>query len=367
MRSSSCFGFASLALATAIVAACSSASTTPGAPTDDTKPTPTGTATGTPTGTSTTEPPPPPKTPDLACLGAPTAIQIINGLPRIDATVAGQKGSFLVDLATTTSTIDLSIFGTKPAATNCDPSQLGQTCTFATFEFFGTWAPAYFVTSSHKGGQSGIIGTDFLSADPFTIDYTKKTMARAKGASLCDDATLNGAGLVPLDSKGFYAVKISSLEPLSKVVAGAASNITVPNLPTVSLDIAGAKGLVQLDTGFDDAVVPLSINVNEAFFAQIPQGVLVRDAGHDLSLSTCAGVAEPVEAYTLAAGKAASLATRSFGKAVVFVKRTPPAAQQCGGIGTWTVPAAQVGATFMAAFGTWIFDPVSSRVWTTGT
>ena len=364
MRFSPCFGLGFLALATALVAACSSASTTPSGPTDPTAP-PTGTATGTPTGTTTTPtPPPPPNTPDLACLGEATAIEIINGLPRIDASVAGQKGSFLVDLATTTSTIDLSLFPTKPAATDCNPAQLGQTCTFATFEFFGTWAPAYFVTSSHKGGQAGIIGTDFLSAAPFTVDYTKKQMARAK--TLCDDATLKSAGLVPLDSKGFYALSISSLEPLSKVVAGAASNITVPNLPTVSIDIAGAKGLVQLDTGFDDAVVPLSINVNEAFFAQIPQGALVRDAGHDLSLSTCAGVSEPVEAYTLATGKAASLATRSFGKAVVFVKRTPPAALKCGGIGTWTVPAAQVGATFMAAYGTWIFDPVSSRVWTTG-
>lgn len=178
---------------------------------------------------------------------------------------------------------------------------------------------------------------------------------------------MRGAGLAPLDSKGFYAVSLSGLDPLSKVVSGAAGNVTVPNVPTVPIEVGGAKGLVQLDTGFDDAFVPFSINVNEAFFAQIPAGSLARDASRDQSLSTCAGVSEPVEAYTLVAGKTAVLGARSFDKAVVFVKRTPPAATVCGGIGTWTVPAAQVGATFFAAFGTWVFDPVTSRVWTTGT
>lgn len=349
-----------------LVVACSSEATGPSAPADTTPPAAT-TPAPPPTGTTPppTVPPAPPKTPDLTCLGETTAIEIIDGLPRVAATVVGQKASFLLDLATTTSTIDMSAFATKPTATSCDPTQLGQTCTFATFEFFGTWGPVYLVTSSHGGGQAGIIGTDFVSIAPFTIDYTKKQLARAK--ALCDDATLKGAGFVPLDSKGFYAVSISSLDPLSKVVSGAASNITVPNVPTVPIEIAGTKGLVQLDTGFDDALVPLSINVNEAFLTQIPAGALVRDASHDLSLSTCVGVNEPVEAYTLATGKAAVLGARAFPKAVVFVKRTPPAAKSCGGIGTWTVPAAQIGATFFAAFGTWIFDPVTSRVWTTKT
>lgn len=341
---------------------CSSASpSTTGTPTEN--PSPPGTGT-TPPVTTTTPPTPPGPTPDLACLGETAAIDLVNGLPRVSASVVGQKGAFLVDLATTTSTIDLSAFATKPASTGCDATQLGQSCTFATFEFFGSWAPAYFVTASHQGGQAGIIGTDFLSASPFTLDYAKKTIARAK--TLCDDATLKGAGLAPLDSKGFYATAISGLDPLSKVVSGAPSNVTVPNLPTVPVTIAGAKGLVQLDTGFDDAVVPFSINVNEAFFAQIAAGSLVRDAGRDLSLSTCVGVSEAVEAYSLATGKAVVLGARSFDKAVVFVKRTPPAAKSCGGIGTWTVPAAQVGATFFAAFGTWVFDPVTSRVWTKG-
>ena len=37
--------------------------------------------------------------------------------------------------------------------------------------------------------------------------------------------------------------------------------------------------------------------------------------------------------------------------------------QKCGGIGTWTTPAAQIGASFFADVGVLVFDPFSSRVW----
>jgi hypothetical protein len=48
---------------------------------------------------------------------------------------------------------------------------------------------------------------------------------------------------------------------------------------------------------------------------------------------------------------------------VVFVKDKIPEAEKCGGIDTWTVPAAQLGASFLVDAFSVVFDPFSSRVW----
>jgi hypothetical protein len=87
------------------------------------------------------------------------------------------------------------------------------------------------------------------------------------------------------------------------------------------------------------------------------------DPSLDASLTTCAGVAEAVEAYRLAPGASLVLGPRASPSAVVFVKRTPPVAQRCGGIGTWSAPAAQIGVSFFVDLGVIVFDPFASRVW----
>jgi hypothetical protein len=147
----------------------------------------------------------------------------------------------------------------------------------------------------------------------------------------------------------------------------------VPNVPTVTLRIAGVAAHAQLDTGFDDALVPFSVNVNAAFagaIAAVDPDALVRVPAKDLALSTClAGVSEPVEAYRLADGVAAGLVdasgtvARAWPSATVYVKRTPPSAFVCGGIGTWDAPAAQLSGSFTADLGAVVFDPFGGRVW----
>ena len=160
---------------------------------------------------------------------------------------------------------------------------------------------------------------------------------------------------------------------MSSVDAAAPAGARVPNVPTVPVRVGGARAVAQLDPGFDDTLIPSSLNVNEAFYRAIvasDPGALVRDAARDLSLTTCIpGVAEPVAAYALAPGRAlefvdegGAVARRHPG-ATVFVKRTPPSARGCGGIGTWTAPAAQVAASFFVEMGAVAFDPFASRVW----
>jgi hypothetical protein len=341
-----------------------------------------------------------PALPSLACLGAEAPLAISKGLPLVDVRVgdaAEHVARFLVDYATTRSTIDLSKFTRPgPTATHCDPTELGQLCTFTDFDFFGAWGEVSLRTSHYGSEQAGILGTDFTGGVALTLDYAARKVRRADKKTLCSAEAFAAAGFVPLSSTGFFTDDVDELRPLtdvieeplaslrreepgeregqspSNVIADAHSDRTVANVPTVPLRLGDVTALAQLDTGFDDALVPFSVNVNEAFFAEVMSKsptALVRAPEKDLSLSTCIGVAEAVEAYTLAAGASVELVGEkgrpAFGTptATIFVKRTPPSARECGGIGTWTVPGAQVGATFFAAMGPIVFDPFGSRVW----
>lgn len=312
-----------------------------------------------------------------SCLGDALPVVLAANLPFVDVTVDGTStGKFLVDYATTGSAIDLSAFTPAPAATGCDASKLGQSCAFADFDFFGSWGSVHLVTEDLSGftslRQAGIVGTDFLSVHAFTLDYTGKRLFRAKKSDFCTDTQLSSAGFRAMSSSGFFANDLGALKPLSDVVSGAAPGLHVPNVPTVPVRIAGSDAIAQLDTGFADSLVPFSINVNVAWFDAISAAApaaLVRASSKDLVLSTCvSGVNENVEAYTLASGVAlqmmgASGPLHAFGDAIVFVKRTPPSASSCGGIGTWTAPAAQMGASFFVELGVMLFDPFGQRVW----
>jgi len=117
------------------------------------------------------------------------------------------------------------------------------------------------------------------------------------------------------------------------------------------------------------------VNINAAFFDAIRAAspdALVRDATSDLSLTTCAGVAESVEAWRLSPGTSFELvdesgaAARAEPAAVLFVKRTPAAALRCGGIGTWNSARRQVATSFYVDAGVVVFDPFAARVWITG-
>ncbi len=312
-----------------------------------------------------------------ACLGDARAVTLSGGLPytqvRVGTAPSPYAGAFLIDFATTRSAIDLAAFTAPgPTASGCNPAMLGQSCTFADLDFFGSWGSVTLVTESLAPGHAGILGTDFLSENVITLDYRGLRVLSATKITICDDATLAASGFAKLSTTGYYANDLTKLRPASDVDSSAPVGVQVPNVPTVPVKIAGVTAIAQLDTGFADTVVAHSVNINTAFFDAIQlasPAALVRHAAADLTLSTCAGVSEPVEAYHLAAGSSFAMIdeggapARAAADATIFVKRTPAAAKVCGGIGTWTSPAAQVAASFFVDAGALVFDPFASRVW----
>ncbi len=310
-----------------------------------------------------------------ACLGKGEPLALFHDLPFANVTVNGVTAPFLVDFATTGSAIDVLAFPAPGLmAARCP---LGDSCSFDGFTFFGSWGTVTLVSEELDYPdaalhQAGILGTDFLASSVFTLDYKGKQIHRSAGGA-CDGSTLTKAGLRPLSTRGFYGIGSAPRKPMSEVLASAGSG-PVPNVPTVPVRVAGVTAVAQLDTGFADVRIPHSVNINTAFFDAIRAAkpdALVRDAASDLSLSTCAGVAESVEAYRLSPGTSFELVDESGAPAraepgaVLFVKRTPAAALRCGGIGTWTAPAAQVATSFYVDAGVLVFDPYAARVWIT--
>jgi len=305
----------------------------------------------------------------VACQGAVVAMTVVRELPYVRVGVDGAEGYFLVDWGTTGSAIDAA--GFAPFA----PAPLaGTNNRWADFLFFGPWgtvtlSPQDFSWFADPIRQAGILGTDFLSLNTFVVDWQTGTLARAEAGAGCSDEALRAAGLRPLSTAGYYARDLGDVDP------------GVPNIPTIPVRVGDAQAPAQIDTGYDDTLVGPAININRAFRAAIDDALLVRAPELDLVLTTCVpGLFEAVAAWRLAAGAALELVgvddapVRRFADAILFVKDTPAGAFQCGGIGTWSTPGAQLGVSFVARGLrkdglAWtggqraVFDPWRSRVW----
>jgi hypothetical protein len=311
----------------------------------------------------------------VGCLGTSATLTVSSQMPYMNVPVGSESGEFVIDFGSTFSSIDLHAFAPPgPSTSGCDPTKLGVTCTVDGFAFFAPPGPVFLVTENFSGisgsvRQAGIVGTDFTSLKIITLSYAGGRIFASPSAGFCDDSALIAAGFGAVTMSGFFSNDLSTLSPMSSVDSTATSG-HVPNVPTVPVRVAGASAVAQLDTGFDDALVHFSVNVNPAYRDAIlaaDSGALVRDASHDLTLSTCTGASESVQAYKMGAGRTfdfvgpSGSAVRSVSGATIFVKTSSPKA--CGGIGTWTVPAAQIAASFFVDMGALVFDPYSSRVW----
>ena len=269
-----------------------------------------------------------------ACRGAPLALTVSDEAPYVEVAFAGEMGAVLLDYGSTFSSIDLGAFATPPATSGCDSAELGETCSVAGVSFFGPPSMLALVTEDFSGiggtlRQAAIFGTDILSEHVLTLDYAQGVVYGAPAA--CPSSVLSASGFVPLSASGFF----------------------------------------ENDTAL--LTSPFSVNVNQAFFDAVTgaaPGMLVRDASLDESLTTCVeGVSQSATAYRLATGAAFALVTdggqaaRSYSQAVIFLKSAPAAAAECGGITTFSTPAAQLGASFYVDMGRVVFDPFGATVW----
>jgi len=303
-----------------------------------------------------------------ACLGDWQPLVVDHQMPYTQVSVSGRTGYFVLDFGATVSTLTPDGFDApgppQPLAGTVDR--------YASFTFFGSWGPVQLglqpqAPATSRLRQAGVLGTDFLAAHIYTLDYRAGRLHRALREGFCSDAQLAAAGYRALATRDYYAA-----QPATLTCPRAGGPGRCVNIPTVPVRIGAVQAVAQLDTGYDDGQQPYSLNINAALFDALQQAgvTLIPRPDIALQLSTCVlGVAERVEAWQVAAGTPAGLVDeqgvllpRGQGAVTLFVKRTPAVAAHCGGIGTWAQPAAQLGASFVAG-GTLVVDPFSSRVW----
>lgn len=283
--------------------------------------------------------------------------------PYARVSVNGCEGYFLVDFGTTTSTIDPNNFinGTPLLVDNSVNK-------FADFRFLGNWGAVHLNVQNHSNilgldgfKQAGILGTDFLANNIYTLDYENKKIYKSSKATFYSSQQLHNMGFQAVSSRGYYASQKQELQ-----------NLCTPNIPTIPVSIGDIDAVAQIDSGYNDTLFEYSININTAFFEALEEaGIhLIPNPAANLILSTCnVGYNEVVKAYRLPKGVSFSVAATN-GKRVlvnsninVFVKQTSNASFHCGGIGTWKIPAAQMGASFLKQCKQVIFDPFNSKVW----
>ena len=300
------------------------------------------------------------------CLGSRLPMTVARQMPYVAVRVNGSPARFVIDFGADVSAITPTGFAASPPL----PAP-GTVDRYRQFEFFGSWLnvrllPQPIAPVAGELRQGGVIGTDFLSHHVYALDYVGGRVYRAAAGAFCGDDVLDEAGFVAIDSRGYYAADTRGL-----TCPAAARRGNCPNIPTVPLRIGAVDAVAQVDTGFDDSTVRHSVNINGALFdALTAAGIrLLPRPDVALTLTTCqAGVVEQVEAWRLPDGVALEFVAASgavaqrFSDATLFVKRPPPAAQGCGGIGTWPLPAAQLGASFFADSAL-IVDPFRARVW----
>ena len=321
--------------------------------------------------TALAQPAPATPLPTLACLGETRSLILSSGMPYTPVRVQGRTGFFVVDLGADGSAISPGTF--LPGRGDGPRPMAGSTDRFEGVEFFGPWGPLRLRVQDHSTirgpiPQAGLIGTDLLAGHIVTLDYAQGLLHRSSPATFCSDAALQQAGFASLSSRDYYG---TAGAPLRCPAAPRGSGC--PNIPTIPVRIGRSLAVAQIDTGYDDGLHPPSLNINRAWLMELQAAGVnpQRWPEADLSLSTCAGRPELVLAYRLPQGQALELvgsdgrAVRRLEGVTLFLKDTPLGARRCGGIGTWSQPAAQLGANAVND-GTLVVDPFTRRVWFRG-
>ena len=261
--------------------------------------------------------------------------------PYIWLRADGIRGRFLLDYGATRSSLSAGAFASPAGSVRKAAISLPG---FAQSAFD---LKRYGQPLQAEKRQLGIIGTDLLSL--LTAQFTGRTVFLS--AESCPSAALRARGLVPIAQHGFFSSDPSTIQS------------GLPNVPVIYLRLGKVHAWAQIDTGYADSVYPNSVDVNEALYERVVASGLKLERLSDIRVWTCEGhESRPVYEVKDSALTLEDEQARPIVRTASFRLILKPA-NGCGGIGTMTEPAAQLGASFLQTFGTVVFDPKSGTVW----
>ena len=298
------------------------------------------------------------------CLGDSIPLKVENQSPYVQLTAGSPKkenqGWFLIDTGASESYLDLEQWR---GTVDCDKTH--KICHPSVFKFFDLFKKSYFYIQDYSRvspglKQAGLLGTDFLDGYPYTFDYDHQLFYRAQPEQFCTDFELSQAGLFSVSTAGYFTQDRKTLRKLDGKL--------LPNIPTVSVELAGVAASAQIDTGYNDLKWPLSVNMNGAMKKALEDAhvELTPVPSRNSKVTTCIpGIRDELIAYDIPSS--ALLTIKSgihFTKIHLFLKQHMDSKTRvCGGISTWSTPAVQLGASFIKKAGVMILDAKAEKVW----
>ena len=261
--------------------------------------------------------------------------------PALTLTVDGVRGEFLIDYGATQSSLSASAFGGAYGPTRKATLPLGG-LPEQTFDL-RSYGP--------QSTRAGILGADVLSR--LTVEFSEG--AAFVGAQSCEAQTLGAAGFTAIAETGFFSADPAKIDP------------SRADVPVVHLRLGDVRTWAQIDTGYADTRYPHSVDINQPLYDRlVASGVALERVG-DVGVRTCKDAIEKRSVY--AAKGMAILIENERGAPILRTENFSlivKGANDCGGIGGMSEPAAQLGASFLDLFGTTIFDPKAGTVWVRG-
>jgi hypothetical protein len=284
------------------------------------------------------------------CLGGLVPLDTsIGATPIVRLTLGGVGGNFLLDTGATYSAVDAHTYNV-PVGTRVSlwgfslPSAAGGA--FVAEDMHGYRSP--------PGGQTGRIGTDFLSLRAVELHYAAAAPFAIIGDTVCDPATLRDAGFVEIGLPGYYAANPTHL----RLGPGKW------NVPVVGLRIGPVSIPTQVDTGFDDEVEPGVLQINAAALEALRAGnvgIHPTTGPSTLGCDQIRGVNEywQVDTASVAVTTPEGQPVDAYPPPMLEVK----AGKRCGGIATFDEPFGQIGASWLHRWNTTVFDGPGERIW----
>lgn len=276
----------------------------------------------------------------------------------------GKRGPWLIDLGATATTVSSRVWQAPSPGEPVRLSGLG---------VFGVPAgpQPYAVAEGGPdrpglGTPQGTIGTDLLGS--FTTEFHFESANDAHLVvrdAACDPPVVAGQGFMRVGQDGFFggAPRVHPNVPVAYIELEERS--TDVDRPRLAAPRRGGRIWAQLDTGYADTLWPYSIDINEAYLAQLRALAPTLTRVGLVSVAGC-GREDSLREVYVAPGWRLDIvgddpAARIPFNGFYFIVK--PRATECGGIGPMDEPAAQLGSSFLRAFGTTIIVPSRAELW----
>jgi hypothetical protein len=260
--------------------------------------------------------------------------------------LGGAKGNFLIDTGATQSQVDSRRYGVS------EGSKISLSGFSLPFVQGGLFIAADLHSfAPHRGGELGVVGTDFLSLLAIEFHYEQLQPFAVVGKKPCDPTALQGAGFIAIGLPGYYEANLNRLKN------------GMPNVPVISLRLGQVTFPAQVDTGYSDDPQGV-VQVNAALMRQLRATKMpAHSLPADIVTLDCSGT-HNYERWQIEHEDISILTPDGN----VVASYPPPLLEaktdaRCGGISAFAEPFAQIGASWLSRWGMSVFDGLSSSVW----